>query len=104
MCFRPRILHKPSPTQPAYSYLPLADLTQHHMLKVISLYWHIIHLGIKIGFLPGKNPEVNESNLPLSSIGMTLASYKTEIKVHLSHWLFSLNLLILLTYEMVIMP
>lgn len=36
--FRSCILHKLSPTQPAYSYLSSTDFTQHHMLMMISLY------------------------------------------------------------------
>lgn len=42
MYFRSCILHKPSPTQPAYSNLSLTDLAQHHMLMILAHHppWH----------------------------------------------------------------
>lgn len=68
------------------------------MLKMISLYWYIIHLGIKMGFLPGKNTEGNESNILLivawawhwRHVKLELKSTSVINCFLLTFWLFSL--------------
>lgn len=87
MHFRPYILHTPSPMYPAHSHLSLTDLTQHHMLMMISLTKWCNCLPWETNFTwKGLRSAWIKFSVH-SGMTMTLASRKTTCKVHLGHWL-----------------